>query len=102
MEKGPQALKWGGGGGSKGEEAGEEEEETHAWGHILYECLLRDLPSVFIYIYTFRHRHTEGAYRRTLHTRSRGNKHMHTYTYISTLIWAQTFAKPVKSEDEQN
>lgn len=51
MEKGPQALKWGGGGGSKGEEAREEEEETHAWGHILYECLLRDLPSVFIYIH---------------------------------------------------
>lgn len=78
MEKGPQALKWGGGGGSKGEEAGEEEEETHAWGHILYERLLRDSPSFFIYIH-FQTQACRGrvqAY--TAHTHSCGNKHNHT------------------------
>lgn len=71
MEKGPQALKWGGGGGRAGKRQGRKRRRTlvHGDTYILFECLLGDLRNVVIY--APRHMRTESTRGRYVHAHSR-------------------------------
>lgn len=82
-----------------GEEAvKEEEEETRAWGHVYFIWMFIRRLAKRCYIRAQAYAHRERARAGIIRMHTHCTKCMHTYTYIYTLIWTQTFAKPVNQK----